>query len=71
MTMPIEQMTVECPECKHTYETNYRGSMNLRLDNFNPEYIDEMSTGTCPVCGHKVALGCLVVREDGAWEFQD
>jgi len=69
MTMPIEQITVKCPQCNNTYETHYRGSINLQLDNFDSDYIEEMSTGTCPECGQKIALDSLVVQADGVWEF--
>jgi len=43
--------------------------MNLQMDDFDDEYIEEMSTGTCPACGHKVQLDVLVVRPDGVWEI--
>jgi hypothetical protein len=42
--------------------------MNLELDDFPDEYVEEMSTATCPSCGTRVDLGALVVREDGTWE---
>lgn len=71
MTMSIECIEVECPECRNRYETYFRGSMNLSLDDFDPDYVESMSTGTCPMCQHKVALGSLVVRPDGIFVFQD
>ncbi len=69
MTMPPEKIRVKCPRCARAYESWWRPSMNLRLDDFSPEYIDEMSTATCPDCGHKVSLSVLVVRPDGVWEL--
>jgi hypothetical protein len=69
MTSPIEFIEVRCPGCGATYKTQYRASVNTDLDDFTEEYIEEMQTGTCPDCGHKVALGGLVVRGD-AWEVR-
>lgn len=69
MTSPPERITVKCPRCGTSYETCYRASMNLQMDDFDDEYIEEMSTGTCPACGHKVQLDVLVVRPDGVWEI--
>jgi hypothetical protein len=72
MTGPIEEVTVQCPNCGHPYLTFYRGSMNLELDpQFEVDYIREMSTGTCPDCGHVVDLGALVVGRDGTWRWTD
>ena len=69
MTSPVEEITINCPGCGTSYQTHYRASMNLGLDDFNDDYIEDMSTGTCPECGHKVSLGSLVVRADGVWEI--
>jgi len=71
MTGPVEEVTVECPKCGRSYSTFYRGSMNLELDAFDEEYVREMSTGTCPDCGHAVELGALVVERDGTWRLTD
>jgi len=70
MTSPPEQITVQCPACAHIYKTYYRASMNLTLDDFDDAYIEQMSTATCPSCGHRVSLDVLVVRGDGVWEFR-
>ena len=70
MTSPPKNVTVECPKCGSSYETIHRASMNLALDDFDEEYVREMSTGTCPSCGHVVELGALVVEPDGVWRFQ-
>ena len=68
MTSPIEMLTVECPACGEHYRTPYRGSINAELDPAmaaDRQYVREMSTGTCPTCGHRVALGTLLVDLDG------
>jgi hypothetical protein len=42
--------------------------MNRTLDpSFDDEYIEKMSTGVCPRCGHKVQLGAIVaeIHRDG------
>ena len=69
MTMPPEQITVTCPKCGRLYDTWWRPSMNLALDRFSEQYIEEMSTAICPDCRWKVPLDVLVVRPDGVWEF--
>ena len=72
MTGPVEEVTIECPKCGRSYQTFYRGSMNLELDpQFDDDYIREMSTGTCPDCGGVVELGSLVVEPDGTWRWPD
>jgi hypothetical protein len=43
--------------------------MNLMLDNFDDEYIERMSTATCPSCGYKARLGTLVVSPPSTFEF--
>ena len=63
MTMPIEDVTVKCPECHKTYDDWYRGSVNLDLDDFDEEYIDKCSSAVCPHCGHKVYFNTLVVKK--------
>ncbi len=69
VTSPPENITIKCPECRHIYEDWYRPSINLTLEDFDDDYLEEASTATCPVCKHKVRLGVLVVRNDGVWEF--
>jgi len=71
MSSPITEIEVLCPRCGKTYKSFYRASMNLTLDNFDEEYIEKMTTGVCPSCGHKVKLGALVVRRDGAFELRE
>ena len=71
MTGPVEEIKVECPKCGHLYQTLYRGSMNLELDNFDDEYIREMSTAACPDCGHVADLDVLVVGRDGTWTWTE
>ena len=68
MTSPIENITVLCPKCWHLYEDWFRASVNLDLDPFDSEYVEQCSTATCPECQHKVNLDVLVV-EDGVFKF--
>ena len=67
MTMPPEEITITCPKCGETYKDWYRPSMNLMLDDFDDDYIEEMSSVTCPSCETKVGMGSLVVDEDGTF----
>ena len=64
MTSPPEEITVECPKCGHVYQDWFRGSVNLDLDDFDEEYLDQCSSATCPECQHKVTLDVLVVEGD-------
>ena len=68
MTSPPEQITVECPGCGQSYRDWWRPSINLALDDFDEEYLDQASSATCDHCGMKVCLDTLIVRvEDGTW----
>ena len=69
MTSPPEEIEVECPKCGGVYSDWYRPSINLTLEKFDEEYLEEASTSTCPECGYKVRHTVLTVREDGVWEF--
>ena len=48
--------------------TGFAPSVNLDLDPFDSEYVEQCSTATCPECQHKVNLDVLVV-EDGVFKF--
>ena len=41
-----------------------RASINLDLDDFTREEIEELAHGICPACGHVVSLDMLVVDGD-------
>jgi hypothetical protein len=71
MTSPPEQIEVQCPSCRAIYVDWWRPSINLTLDDFDEEYIQEATTAVCPRCGLRVSLGALIVREDGIWEFRE
>jgi hypothetical protein len=47
-----------------------RGSINLELDDFDEEYIDQATSSTCPECNFEVYHQSLIVREDGVWEMR-
>ena len=61
MTSPPKQIRVRCRKCGHVYEDWIRPSINLMMDDFDQDYLDEASSVTCP--------DILIVREDGVWEF--
>ena len=70
MTTLPEEITITCPKCGERYKDWYRPSMNLTLDDFDDDYIEEASSVTCPSCKTKVRMGSLVVDEDGTfWEM--
>jgi hypothetical protein len=41
---------------------SYRASMNLSMDNFDDDYIQRVSSTTCPNCGLHSDLGTLLCR---------
>ena len=45
--------------------------MDLALDDFDDDYLEQMSTTTFPECGVKRSIRSLVVREgDNTWVFE-
>ena len=68
MTSPPEEITVQCPKCGHSYQDWFRASVNLDLDAFDSEYLEQCSTATCPECQYKVNLDVLIV-EDGVFKL--
>ena len=68
MTSAITWVDIVCPNCDHEYKDQHRASMNLDLDDFDDDDIDEMSTTTCPECGLKYGMGSLIVAiESERW----
>lgn len=67
VTSRVEQIVVICPECGHRYEDWYRPSINLQLDDFDEEYLQEATSATCPQCGTRVDLPTLIVDKEGVW----
>jgi hypothetical protein len=66
MTSPVEPITIQCPECGHTFNDWYRPSVNLGLDDFDEDYLNECSSAICPACGHKVDIDILLAEfEEG------
>lgn len=67
MTSSVREIDIECPECGEVYRDWYRASINLALDDFDDEYIEEASTATCPSSGYKVTISTLIIERDGTW----
>ena len=67
MTSPPEKIKIKCPKCGTIYDDWYRPSINLTLDNFDEDYIEDASTSVCPNCKYVVLHNVLTVREDGKW----
>lgn len=44
MTSPPKEIEVTCPDCGHFYRDWYRPSINLSLDDFDDEYLEETTT---------------------------
>ncbi len=68
MTSPPEIIVVECPKCSERYTDWYRPSINLMIEAFDDDYLEEAGSATCPACGHRTALDVLVVSDDGTWQ---
>lgn len=66
---PVERITVDSPACGPLLQTACRASFELDPE-FSDDYIEEMTTRTCPSCGHSVALAGLVVRIDGVRQLR-
>ena len=57
MTSPPKLVEVDCPRCGDVYETYYRPSINLTLDeDWSEDELREATTGTCPRCEFVVGL---------------
>ena len=67
MTSPCKLISITCPGCGATYTDSYRPSINLTLDDFDDDYLDEVTSSTCPHCNYKVRHNVLTVRKDGVW----
>jgi predicted nucleic-acid-binding Zn-ribbon protein len=61
MTSPPKHVTIICPNCGTQYKDWFR-SVNLDLDDFDEQYVDECSSAVCPKCKHKVYFETLVVK---------
>jgi len=64
MTSPVERITIVCPECGCTFDDWWRASVNLLLDDFDEEYLDECRSAACPSCGFSVCFDVLVVDRE-------
>ncbi len=70
MTSPPKDIKVLCPRCDIEHDDWMRGSINLELDDFDEEYVDQATSSTCPECKFKVYHQSLIVRKDGVWEMR-
>jgi len=71
MTSPIKRILVQCPQCGQEYEDWYHPSINLMLDDFDDDYLDQATSATCPNCGTKVPLSSLIVDKDGVFHVPE
>ena len=71
MTSPPENITVKCPKCGKVFEDWYRASVNMTIDDFDDEYLDECSSAICPQCGYKVEFDTLIVDSEGTFVVQE
>jgi uncharacterized protein (UPF0212 family) len=67
MTSPPQEIRVKCPKCGNVFGDWYRPSVNLMLDDFDDDYLDECSSATCPACGYTIELDTLVVDKEGTF----
>ncbi|MBC8327647.1 MAG: hypothetical protein H8E31_02765 [Planctomycetes bacterium] len=71
MTSPVREIEIRCPDCNSYYQDWFRPSVNLNLDDFDDDYLEEASTSTCPRCGFRVDHAMLVVNRSGVWCLDD
>lgn len=57
MTSPPVMAVIRCPVCFASFETYYRPSINLTIEGWTDEQIEEEAARTCPVCATIVDLG--------------
>ncbi|MGH2788069.1 MAG: hypothetical protein ACRDJV_09180 [Actinomycetota bacterium] len=70
MTRPIEIVEVYC-RCGHTFESPYRTSFNKTLDPWiDDDYVEAMTTTSCPRCGARFEIGPALVVAGGSWLFR-
>ncbi len=69
MTSPPELIFIECPKCEQRYMGWYRPSINLMIEDFDDDYLDEAASVRCPACGQRTELEVLVVDSDGTWRI--
>ena len=65
MTSPPKPINVVCPNCGLKYQDWWRPSVNLQLDNFDEEYLDQCRSAVCPCCNFKVYFENLIVDKEG------
>lgn len=63
MTSPPEQISIVCPKCGEQY-LDWSRSVNLNLDSFDDDYLDQCQSAVCPECQHKVYFDTLMVKGD-------
>lgn len=63
MTSPPEEVKIQCPKCKRIFYFWTRPSINLDLDNFDPEYIKQVTIATCPQCKTTIELNNLIIKQ--------
>jgi hypothetical protein len=61
MSSPPELIIVFCP-CGAVYLDSWRPSMNLSLDDFDDDYVERLSSTTCPNCALNTRMGTLLAR---------
>lgn len=64
MTSPPTKITIQCSRCHQTFETWHRASINLDLDPYTEEELQEATRETCPSCRLVIPLETLVVDGD-------
>lgn len=69
MTSPPRDINVVCPQCGNQYQ-DWSRSVNLDMDDFDSDYLDQCSSAVCPQCKYKVYFSTLIVK-DGIFYFGD
>ena len=70
MTSLPKQVRVRCPKCDTVYEDWIRPSINLMIEDWDEDDLEDATSVTCPHCKHRMSVEVLIVHEDGVWEFR-
>lgn len=55
-TSPPEEIVVQCAKCQHQYTKLSRRRINLVVDDYDSEDVEELKDLTCPQCGYRQEL---------------
>lgn len=58
------RLALECPKCRHEYESAGWLAASVALGGFDVEAFEDSGWSSCPSCGFRIRRGMTVVREE-------